>query len=80
MIDVVEHFHVEAFVPEFSVEAFAVRVLPWFARIDVYRFSASFIDPFFQCVGDKLRAVVAADERGRAVFFEEPLQNLDHLF
>ena len=34
MTDIVEQFHVEAFVSEFSIETFVVRVLPWFVRFD----------------------------------------------
>jgi len=54
----VEDFAVEEFVTQFAVEALAIAVLPWTARLDVSSPGSNGCDPIPERLGDELRAVV----------------------
>src|SRR5271168_1083995 len=54
----VENFPVQAFIPQFSVEALAVAVLPRTSRLDVQRPGAHFAQPGPQLLRHELRTIV----------------------
>jgi ureidoglycolate hydrolase len=57
---VAKPFHGQAFIPQFSVEAFVSAVLPRLARFDQNRFQFFIDSPLQQLRADELRAVVHA--------------------
>ena len=49
-------------VSELRVEALAIAVLPWTARLDVSRTGADSGDPLFHGLGDELRTIARREE------------------
>ena len=77
-VETVEGFHVEELAAEVAVEGFDVGILPGCSRLDVAGRDAGEAAPVAECVGDELRAVVAADQLGcLAAPIDDPLENAD---
>jgi len=53
-----EPIHVQALVAQPTVEAFDVRVLHWFARLDEFETYTAFVAPGSQGSASKLRSIV----------------------
>ncbi len=70
--EVGEQLAVEAFIAEAAVEAFVDSVLPGTAGLDEAGLDARLLQPFLEELGDKLRAVVAAQVLGRPVELDQP--------
>ena len=62
----VEDFSVEQFISEPTVKALAVSILPWTAWFDVGGLSSNSCNPVSDSLSNELRAVVRANECGRA--------------
>jgi len=63
-LQAVEDLLVEAFVPQFSVEGFAITVLPWAAGLDVESFGPKSGEPTADHLGCHLRAIVGTNVLG----------------
>jgi hypothetical protein len=59
--EVIEDLSIQQFVSEFAVEAFAVAVFPWAARLDVQGSHPCIFKPLAHSLGSKFRAVVRSD-------------------
>ena len=57
----VEDFAIQKFIPQLGDEALAITVLPRAAGHDVRCLGAHSRDPFTQCLSDELRTVVGSD-------------------
>lgn len=75
--EAVEDLAVQELVAELGVEALAVPVLPWAARLDEGGSGAHSRDPLTHRLGDELRTVIGADVPWHAVQDEEVGQNVD---
>ena len=71
-----EDFAVEQLVPELRIQALAVAVFPWAARLDVERLHADAAEPFAHRYGGELRAIVGANMLRRAVSDEDIRETL----
>ena len=60
-LDAVENFAVGQFIPQFSVEAFTITVLPWASGLDVERLGAHVCQPAAYDLGRHLKAIVGSD-------------------
>ena len=60
----VEDLLVEAFVAQFSIEGFAIAVLPWAAGLDVESFGSKSGKPTADHIGCHLRAIVGTNVLG----------------
>ena len=67
----IEDFHVQALVSELAVEAFAVAVFPWRARLDIERLDVQPIEPAPHGLRDKFSAVIRSDVIGHAMLDKE---------
>ena len=56
-----EPFQVQAFVSQFAVEAFNVRVLNWFSRFDKEQLDPILIGPSIQHMTGELRPIIRLD-------------------
>jgi len=77
-----ELLSVEAFVPEASMEAFYVTVLPRTAGFDVDRLDPILREPLLNRLGDELASVVASQERRGSMLLDcpaHPFQNIPAL-
>lgn len=70
---------VEAFVPEASVEALHVAVLPRAAGFDVDRLDPILRDPLLDRLGDELAPVVASKERRCPMLLDRPAHPLQNV-
>ena len=70
---------VEALVPEPAVEGFDEAVLPGAAGLYIDRLDVIIGQPALEFLGDKLRAVVRADELGRSVELDRLLHQIDDI-
>src|SRR5262245_63900181 len=70
-------FEAQTLVAELAVEALRDAILPRLAGLDQRRTDALRDDPGQQRLGDELRSVVAAQERGRAACADETRQHRD---
>src|SRR5690606_30135325 len=73
----VEDFAVEQFIAQFRVEAFAIAVLPWAARLDERGLCADGHNPLPHGLGDELRAIVGTNMAGHTAQNEQVRQNVD---
>ena len=77
-----ELLSIEAFVPESSMEALHVAVLPWAAGFDVDRLNPIPREPLLNRLGDELAPVVASQERRGSMQLDcptHPLQDIPAL-
>jgi len=58
-------------VPERSIEAPVVTVLPWAAGIDLNGLDAGLVEPALEVAGDELRSVAGAQILRLSVFEEQ---------
>ena len=77
LLQCVEDLAVEQFVTQFTVEAFAIAVLPWASRFDVSGLGSDRSNPIPESLSDKLRAVVGTYMRRNAPRDEQLAQGLD---
>jgi hypothetical protein len=75
----IEDLSVEQFVPQTSIEAFNVAVLPRAAWFDVSGVGTHSSDPVLHRLGHELRAIVGADMTRHARQDEEVRQDVDHV-
>jgi len=68
LLQAVEYLSVEAFISQLAVEAFAVAVFPWAARLDVKCLCSQSCKPAPHDLGRHLRAVVRPDVVGDTAF------------
>jgi hypothetical protein len=59
-------FHVEKFIPQPTVRALTISVLPWTAWFDVKSFNTLRHSPLLHRFGDELQAIVTEDIAGSA--------------
>ena len=74
-----EDFHVQALVPELSIEALVVSVLPGLARHYEERFDLYPGQPTANGLGDELRAIVGADVLWRSMTQERIGKDIEHI-
>jgi hypothetical protein len=77
--EVIEDLSIQQFVSEFAVEAFAVAVFPWAARLDVQGFHPCIFKPLAHSLGGEFRAVIRPDVLGRTVGHEEIREAPEHI-
>jgi hypothetical protein len=75
----VEGLHIQALIPQTSVEALALPILPGAARFNEQRLRALHFQPPLQAVGDELSAVVATEIHGNTVVLKQRLQRQSHI-
>src|ERR1035441_262974 len=75
----IDHFPIQTLGPEPAVEALGITVLPWATRINVDRADRVVLEPLLDDLGDKLRAVVTADELWGSMLLYAFLQNPRHI-
>ena len=66
-----EDFDVQQLIPELRVQALAVAVLPWAARLDVERLHADPAKPLAHISGDEFGPVIGPEMLGRSVCGEQ---------
>src|SRR5271168_258676 len=74
----VENFPVQAFIPQFSVEALAVAVLPRTSRLDVQRPGTHLAQPFPQFLRHELRTIVRTNVFRYSVEQHHVRKGFDH--
>ena len=65
--------------PERSIEALVVTVLPWADRIDLNGLDAGLVEPGVEVASDELRSVVGAQILRLSVFEEQGIESIQHL-
>ena len=65
--------------PERSIEALVVTVLPWAAGIDLNGLDAGLLEPGLEVAGDELRSVVGAQILRFSVFEEQGIESIQNL-
>ena len=75
----IEDLTIEQFIPQASIEAFDVAVLPRAAWFDVSALGTHSGDPVLHRLGHELRAIVGAEMTGHAAQDEEVRQDIDHV-
>ena len=65
--------------PERSIEALVVTVLPWAAGIDLNGLDAGLVEPALEVAGDELRSVAGAQILWLSVFEEQGIESIQHL-
>ena len=71
----VDEFPVKALPPEPAIEALCITILPRASRINVDGFNPVVLEPTLDDLGDKLRAVIAADKFGGALLLDLLFEN-----
>ena len=79
LTQVEEYFTGKEFVSKFRVEALTVSVFPGRSRLDVERPDIQCLQPFAQCVGDKLRSIIGPNMLGRAMFKEKLAERVEDI-
>ena len=77
LVERVEDLPVEQFVTQFSVEGFAVAILPGAARFDIGGLGSDGRNPFPKCRCHELWAVIGTDVRWNPALYEEVRQHID---
>lgn len=77
---VVEEFQVQALVAQFAVHRLALAILPGRAGLDIQRLHVLLLKPLFEVALHELGPVVATQERGSAMLFEQAAKHLLHVF
>jgi hypothetical protein len=72
-----EEFQVQALVPQPTIKALPVGILPGATGVDVARLRSPLREPLLYSYGDELRAVVRAKPFRRAMLGEHALQDRD---
>ena len=75
----VKDLAVQAFVPQFSIKAFAIAILPWRTGLDVERLHIQFAEPVTHGLSDKLWPIVRTNVLWRSVTDEELSKNVQHV-
>src|SRR5476649_1880402 len=76
-VERVEDLPVEQFVTQFSVEGFAVAILPGTARFDIGGLGSDGRNPLQKCRCHELRAVIGTDVRWNPAQYEEIRKHID---
>ena len=74
-----DEFAVQAFLPESTIKALHVAILPWAPRIDVECFDFVILQPLLYGIGNKLGSVVRADVLRGTVLFDSFLQDRENI-
>ena len=77
LVERVEDLPVEQFVAQFSVEGFAVAILPRTARFDIGGLGSDGRNPLPKCRCHELRTIIRSDVRWNAAQYEEVGENID---
>lgn len=75
----VEDLAVQAFISEFSIEAFTIAVFPRTSRLDVERLHIQFAKPIPYGLSDKLWSIVRTNVLRRSVTDEELAEHMEYV-
>ena len=75
----VEDLAVQALIPQFSIETFAIAVLPGRPGLDVERLDVQLSEPIAHGLSDELRPIVRTNMLRRSMTDEQFAENMQHV-